>query len=109
MRSPDDVLIERSYRPGAFGRITEMHASVYARHAGFGQFFKSKVAAGLAGFTPRAVDPGNVRAELPHTAPVAGIDTRTLSLGCDPVHAAKSLCPDALILPACCWSAWAAK
>lgn len=59
MRSANNVLIEHGYRPGAIGRITEMHGSFYARHAGFGQFFESKVAAGLAEFAARLAHPGN--------------------------------------------------
>lgn len=59
MRCANDVVIEHGYRPGAIGRITEMHASFYARHAGFGQFFESQVAAGLAEFAGRLVHPGN--------------------------------------------------
>jgi DNA-binding MarR family transcriptional regulator/GNAT superfamily N-acetyltransferase len=45
--------IERGYRPGAIGRVVEMHASFYARQVGFGQFFESRVAAGLAEFSSR--------------------------------------------------------
>ena len=41
------------YRPGIIGRIVEMHATFYARHAGFGRFFEAQVAGGLAGFAGR--------------------------------------------------------
>ena len=36
--------------------ITEMHAAFYARHAGFGQFFESQVATGVAEFAGRQPD-----------------------------------------------------
>lgn len=45
--------IKSGYRPGVIGRVTEMHASFYTRNAGFGQFFESQVAAGMAEFVPR--------------------------------------------------------
>jgi DNA-binding MarR family transcriptional regulator/GNAT superfamily N-acetyltransferase len=45
--------IEQGYRPGVIGRVAEMHARFYSRHVGFGQFFESKVAAGMAEFTGR--------------------------------------------------------
>ncbi|WP_312688458.1 helix-turn-helix domain-containing GNAT family N-acetyltransferase [Kosakonia sp.] len=41
------------YLPGMIGRISEMHANYYSRHYGFGYFFESKVAAGLAEFAGR--------------------------------------------------------
>lgn len=41
------------------GRITEMHAAFYARHAGFGQFFESQVATGVAEFAGRLNQTGN--------------------------------------------------
>ncbi len=47
------------YRPGIIGRITEMHATFYARHAGFGRFFEGQVASGLAGFVNRLDNPRN--------------------------------------------------
>ena len=45
--------ITSTYLPGALGRITELHASFYHRHAGFGLHFESKVACGLAEFLGR--------------------------------------------------------
>jgi GNAT superfamily N-acetyltransferase len=45
--------IVAGYQPGLIGRIVEMHARFYARHAGFGVFFESQVAAGLAEFVTR--------------------------------------------------------
>jgi GNAT superfamily N-acetyltransferase len=47
------------YRPGIIGRVTEMHATFYARHAGFGRVFESQVAGGLAEFVARPDNPGN--------------------------------------------------
>jgi len=41
------------YQPGAIGRIVQMHAQFYSRSVGFGSFFESKVAAGLAEFIAR--------------------------------------------------------
>jgi DNA-binding MarR family transcriptional regulator/GNAT superfamily N-acetyltransferase len=55
----EDVQIEHGYRAGVIGRITEMHANFYARHAGFGQFFESQVAAELAEFAARLGNPRN--------------------------------------------------
>lgn len=51
--------IEQGYRPGVIGRIAEMHAHFYSRHTGFGQFFESKVASGIAEFTGRLTNPCN--------------------------------------------------
>ncbi|WP_034297217.1 bifunctional helix-turn-helix transcriptional regulator/GNAT family N-acetyltransferase [Herbaspirillum sp. RV1423] len=48
-----DIRIVAGYQPGAIGRIVQMHAVFYARGVGFGSFFESKVAAGLAEFIPR--------------------------------------------------------
>lgn len=47
------------YRPGVVGRITQMHAEFYARLSGFGQFFESRVASGLAEFVGRLDHPCN--------------------------------------------------
>ena len=41
------------YIPGAIGRITELHADYYSRHAGFGLFFESKVASEMSEFLTR--------------------------------------------------------
>ena len=45
--------IIHGYQPGAIGRIAELHASFYHRHAGFGLQFESKVASELADFLGR--------------------------------------------------------
>lgn len=50
----NQIQIERGYIPGVIGRVVEMHASFYARKAGFGQFFESQVATGMAEFSARA-------------------------------------------------------
>ncbi|MFH1351407.1 MAG: GNAT family N-acetyltransferase [Pseudomonadota bacterium] len=38
------------YVPGAIGRITELHATYYHEHSGFGLFFESKVATEMSEF-----------------------------------------------------------
>ncbi|MES2071132.1 MAG: GNAT family N-acetyltransferase [Pseudomonadota bacterium] len=57
--SVDALEIHRGYLPGAIGRISEMHALYYARTVGFGQYFESKVAGGLAEFAGRLEQPRN--------------------------------------------------
>ncbi len=49
---PSDI-ISPGYRPGAIGRITELHAEYYHRHWGFGLYFEAKVASGMAEFLGR--------------------------------------------------------
>lgn len=46
------VALHRGFLPGAVGRITQMHASYYARLVGFGEYFECKVASELAAFVP---------------------------------------------------------
>lgn len=53
------IRIESGYRPGLVGRCAEMHARYYARTSGFGAFFESRVAAGMAEFANRIGHPGN--------------------------------------------------
>lgn len=53
------VEIRRGYQPGVIGRVTEMHANFYSRSVGFGQFFESLVATGLAEFAARLANPEN--------------------------------------------------
>lgn len=53
------VQITLGYRPGLIGRMTQMHASYYSRHAGFGQFFESRVATNIAEFAGRLGNPRN--------------------------------------------------
>ncbi len=48
----DEVRIE-SYRPGAIGRITELHAAYYSEFSGFGLFFEAKVASEMSEFMMR--------------------------------------------------------
>ena len=45
--------IHFGYRPGCIGRISELHATYYARAVGFGAPFEAKVAAELAAFCLR--------------------------------------------------------
>jgi GNAT superfamily N-acetyltransferase len=44
------VEIVSGYIPGAIGRIVELHGAFYARRAGFGLYFESKVARELCEF-----------------------------------------------------------
>lgn len=53
------IAVTAGYRPGLIGRIAEMHAAFYSQHYGFGQFFESKVAAGVAEFAGRLQEPCN--------------------------------------------------
>lgn len=53
------IEIATGYRPGAIGRIAEMHAVYYARTSGFGCFFEGKVASEAAEFAARLDRPGN--------------------------------------------------
>ncbi|WP_431831886.1 bifunctional helix-turn-helix transcriptional regulator/GNAT family N-acetyltransferase [Achromobacter mucicolens] len=55
----DTVHIVPGYRPGLVGRVAEMHAAFYSRHSGFGQFFESQVATGIAEFAGRLGEPCN--------------------------------------------------
>lgn len=45
--------VARGYLPGAIGRIAQLHALFYQRHAGFGLYFESKVACELSEFLCR--------------------------------------------------------
>jgi len=51
--------VQRGYRPGMIGRITELHALYYAHLVGFGQYFERQVATGLAEFSERLEHPDN--------------------------------------------------
>jgi DNA-binding MarR family transcriptional regulator/GNAT superfamily N-acetyltransferase len=57
--APGAITISAGYRPGLIGRVVEMHALFYARHAGFGAFFEGRVASGLAEFVGRLEAPCN--------------------------------------------------
>ncbi len=50
------LALHRGYLPGAIGRIAELHAAYYHRHAGFGVRFESKVARELSEFCERYVE-----------------------------------------------------
>ena len=56
---PSTVKVTTGYRPGIVGRIAEMHAAFYSAHSGFGQFFESQVATGVAEFAGRLNEPCN--------------------------------------------------
>ena len=45
--------IENGYRPGAIGRVAQLHAAYYHREWGFGLTFEAKVATELAAFFRR--------------------------------------------------------
>jgi len=45
--------IARGYVPGAIGRVTELHATYYSQHWGFGAFFEAKVASEMSEFIAR--------------------------------------------------------
>jgi len=45
--------ISSGYRPGAIGRIVELHGTYYASHWGFGAFFEARMARELAQFVDR--------------------------------------------------------
>jgi len=54
-----EVQIITGYQPGALGRIIQLHARYYSHSHGFGQYFESQVAAGLAEFAARLEKPRN--------------------------------------------------
>jgi len=51
--STAETLIETGYRPGAIGRISELHGTYYHREWGFGLYFEAKVATELSVFLKR--------------------------------------------------------
>ena len=55
----DRIDIQQGYQSGVIGRATEIHARFYAAMSGFGQFFESQVAEGLAEFASRLTNPKN--------------------------------------------------
>ncbi|MFG5779753.1 GNAT family N-acetyltransferase [Comamonas sp. J-3] len=58
-RPASAVTVVTGYRPGMVGRIAEMHAAFYSAHSGFGQYFESRVASGVAEFAGRLHEPCN--------------------------------------------------
>lgn len=58
-KQQSSITVATGYRPGLIGRVAEMHASFYSAHSGFGQFFESQVAHGIAEFAGRLQDPCN--------------------------------------------------
>lgn len=53
------VEIAAGFKPGAIGRIAEMHGRYYAEEWNFPPVFEARVAAGLADFVPRLGSPVN--------------------------------------------------
>ena len=51
--------IRAGYTPAIIGRVTELHAEYYSNLVGFGAYFETKVAGGLAEFVTRLDKPGN--------------------------------------------------
>lgn len=66
------VDIRSGYIPGVVGRVAEMHATFYARHSGFGQFFESQVATGIAEFVSRLTSPRNGLWTAVHQTTIVG-------------------------------------
>jgi GNAT superfamily N-acetyltransferase len=54
----EPVIVE-GFRPGAIGRITEIHGRYYGSEWAFPPLFEARVAAGLADFVPRLGRDGN--------------------------------------------------
>ena len=46
----DTVEINKGYRPGAVGRVIELHGEYYHAHWRFGEFFEARIACELAEF-----------------------------------------------------------
>ncbi len=50
------ITVNKGYRPGAIGRIVELHSAYYHREVAFGLFFECRVARELAEFCERYDD-----------------------------------------------------
>ena len=48
-----DARVGFGYTPGIVGRVTELHATYYHRHWGFGAYFEAKVASEMSEFVGR--------------------------------------------------------
>ena len=48
-----EIEMYKGYRPGAIGRIVELHGIYYSAHWGFGTFFEARVARDLGEFMAR--------------------------------------------------------
>ena len=48
-----EIKLHGGYRPGAIGRVVELHGAYYAENWGFGPYFEAKVARELAEFMDR--------------------------------------------------------
>ncbi|HET7776397.1 MAG TPA: helix-turn-helix domain-containing GNAT family N-acetyltransferase, partial [Azospira sp.] len=85
--APGAITISAGYRPGLIGRVVEMHALFYARHAGFGAFFEGRVASGLAEFVGRLEAPCNgIWVALQHGRIVGSIAIDGQDLGNNRAH-----------------------
>jgi DNA-binding MarR family transcriptional regulator/N-acetylglutamate synthase-like GNAT family acetyltransferase len=81
------IEILSGYRPGLIGRVAEMHAAYYARHFGFGQFFESAVASGVAEFSGRLDQPcNNIWAAIQNDRIVGSIAIDGQDLGDNQAH-----------------------
>lgn len=49
----NSITINNGYRPGALGKVVELHGVYYSRHWNFGLKFEAEIAAGLAEFLTR--------------------------------------------------------
>jgi GNAT superfamily N-acetyltransferase len=48
-----EIEVVQGYRPGAIGRVVELHARYYSQHWGFGRYFEAVVAHDLAALVQR--------------------------------------------------------
>ncbi len=53
MSANGKIELVRGYRPGAIGRVTDMHATYYSREWAFDQFFEARIATEFAAFVQR--------------------------------------------------------
>lgn len=57
--SPQSIDIVEGYQSGLIGRMTQMHAEFYFKHANFGDFFERQIATGVSEFINRINEPCN--------------------------------------------------
>lgn len=65
--SATGMRIRKGYRPGAIGRVVELHGRYYSKYWNFGLFFETKVARELSEFMDR-YDDGRVFEKLQRRA-----------------------------------------
>lgn len=71
--------VSQGYRPGILGRMLQMHAEYYARTAGFGAAFETKLAAEMGAFFSRlGAGPADNLGNGPNGFWVAGLDGRAV-------------------------------